>query len=170
MAYPREVAQHHESTYSERLTVPWWLWPIAIAIAAVASAEIFLGAYPKINWIPYAVFIPLTVYGLIRLGGIRVSVDVPSSEPAEVRVDDAHIPLSYVTDVNVLDYAAKIELLGPAAAPNVFIVQRPWIRSAVRIVIDDPADPTPYWIVSSRRPDRLAAAINASRTAVAGQS
>ena len=36
---------------------------------------------------------------------------------------------------------------------------RPYLSRAVRIGIDDPADPTPYWLVSSRRPDRLAAAL-----------
>ncbi|HWB36700.1 MAG TPA: DUF3093 family protein, partial [Rugosimonospora sp.] len=30
------------------------------------------------------------------------------------------------------------------------------------VVLDDPDDPTPYWIVSSRRPRRLAAALVAA--------
>jgi hypothetical protein len=28
----------------------------------------------------------------------------------------------------------------------------------------DPADPTPYWFVASRHPDRLRAAVEAART------
>jgi hypothetical protein len=44
-------------------------------------------------------------------------------------------------------------------------VQRPWIGGAVQVVIDDPADPTPYWVVSSRDPVRLAAAIAAGAPA-----
>jgi DUF3093 family protein len=159
VAYPRRVAQHDESTYTERLTVPWWSWPVAIGFAAIASAEIFLGADPQVNWIPYAILIPLTIYGLLRLGAVAIRVDTPSAAIREFRVDDAHIPVSYITEVNVLDHATKTEFLGPAAAPNVFVIQRPWVRDAVRIVIDDPADPTPYWVISTRRPDALAAAI-----------
>jgi hypothetical protein len=156
------VAQHDDIAYAERLTVPWWSWPLAIGFAAVASAEIFLGANPQVNWIPYAVLIPLTIFGLIRLGGIRIRVDAD-----ELHVDDAHIPVSYIADVNILDNAAKTELLGPAAAPYVFVIQRPWVREAVRIVIDDPADPTPYWVISTRRPAALAQAIKQARAASA---
>jgi hypothetical protein len=165
VAYPRRVAQHQESAYSERLTVPWWSWPIAIGVAAFGSAEVFLGANPLVNWIPYAILIPLTIFGLVRLGSIVVRVDAAGNHHREFRVDDAHIPVSFITEVNVLSNAAKIEFLGPAAAPNVFVVQRPWIREAVRVVIDDPDDPTPYWVISSRRAARLATAINEARTA-----
>ena len=49
--------------------------------------------------------------------------------------------------------------------PYAFVVQRPWIPGAVQVHLDDPADPTPYWVVSSRRPDKLAAALLAERTA-----
>ncbi|HEY1488317.1 MAG TPA: DUF3093 domain-containing protein [Micromonosporaceae bacterium] len=159
------MAQHQESTYTERLIAPWWSWPLAIAVAAFASAEIFLGANPLVNWIPYAILIPLSIFGLIRLSSIVIRVDAAGNSHREFRVDDAHIPVSFITEVNVLDNAAKIEFLGPAAAPNVFVIQRPWVREAVRVVIDDPADPTPYWVISTRRPTELAAAINEARTA-----
>jgi len=32
----------------------------------------------------------------------------------------------------------------------------------VRVDLNDPADPTPYWVVSSRRPTELAGAIKAA--------
>jgi DUF3093 family protein len=159
------VAQPSENTYAERLTVPWWSWPVAIGFAAIASAEIFLGADPQVNWIPYVIFIPLTILGLLRAGSVVIRVDGPGHAEREFRVDDAHIPLSYVTEVNILDHASKIELLGPAAAPYVFVIQRPWVRDAVRVVIDDPADPTPYWVISTRRPGALVTAINEARAA-----
>jgi Protein of unknown function (DUF3093) len=167
VAYPRRVAQPDESTYAERLTVPWWSWPVAIGFAAIASAEIFLGAYPQVNWIPYVILIPLTIYGMLRLSAVVIRVDGSGKSDPEFHVDDAHIPVSYITEVNILDYAAKNEFLGPAAAPHVFVIQRPWVRDAVRIVIDDPDDPTPYWVISSRRPAALAAAINEARATAA---
>jgi hypothetical protein len=33
----------------------------------------------------------------------------------------------------------------------------------VRVEVDDPADPTPYWMLSTREPRRLAESINAAR-------
>ena len=73
--------------------------------------------------------------------------------------------MSLITEVNVLDSAGLRALLGPLAERDAFVVQRPWVGTAVRVVLDDPADPTPYWIVSSRRPAKLAAAIVAARDA-----
>ncbi|PID54264.1 MAG: hypothetical protein CSB46_03540 [Micrococcales bacterium] len=34
------------------------------------------------------------------------------------------------------------------------------LSGVVRIGLDDPSDPTPYWLVSSRNPQALAAAVN----------
>ncbi|HEY5784856.1 MAG TPA: DUF3093 family protein [Microlunatus sp.] len=36
---------------------------------------------------------------------------------------------------------------------------RPYAKEAVELTLDDPADPVPYWLVSTRRPTRLAEAI-----------
>ena len=71
----------------------------------------------------------------------------------------ANAPLS-----SVLRHLRK--LLGPAAHPYAFVVQRPWVSGAVQVHLDDPADPTPYWVVSSRRPADLAAALLAARAAL----
>ena len=37
------------------------------------------------------------------------------------------------------------------------------VGGAVRVVIDDPDDPTPYWVISTRHPTRLAQAIIGAR-------
>jgi hypothetical protein len=35
----------------------------------------------------------------------------------------------------------------------------------VRVDIADPADPAPYWLLATRHPDRLVAALTAARSA-----
>jgi hypothetical protein len=40
-----------------------------------------------------------------------------------------------------------------------FLKIRPWVKPVVRIELDDDNDPTPYWLVSTRRPKELAAAL-----------
>lgn len=60
------------------------------------------------------------------------------------------------------DAAARIER-GTGLDARAFLVIRGWIRPVVRVPVIDPADPTPYWLVSTRHPKELAAAINGSR-------
>ena len=68
-------------------------------------------------------------------------------------------PVLWAEAVTVLDAEARRDLLGQDAEPLAFVIQRPWISGGVRIDLDDPDDPTPYWYVSSRHPRELAAAL-----------
>ncbi|KXK61434.1 hypothetical protein AWW66_13615 [Micromonospora rosaria] len=146
--------------YSERLALPWWLWLAGLAAAALLAAEVWMGAAGVRAWLPFAVLVPAALFGLWRLGRIRIAV-----RDGELRVDDARLPVRFVADAVPLDTAGRREVLGVGADPLAFVVQRPWIGGAVQVVLDDPADPTPFWVVSSRRPVELAAAILAARDA-----
>jgi len=143
-----------DSPYRERLSVPWWWWLAALALAGMMAAEIFLGRPGLLTYLPYAVLVPAVLFGLWRLGRIDITVD-----DTELRVDDARLPREFVAEVVPLDANARRDLLGPHADPLAFVIQRPWIGGAVQVVLDDPDDPTPYWVISSRRPGRLAAAL-----------
>ena len=145
---------------SERLTLPWWLWLAGLAAAGLLAAEVWMGAPGLRAWLPFVVLLPATAAGLWWLGRIRVSV-----RAGELLVDDARLPVRYVADVVPLDSAGRREVLGVGADPLAFVVQRPWIGGAVQVVLDDPADPTPFWVVSTRRPVELAEAILAARDA-----
>jgi len=78
----------------------------------------------------------------------------------ELRVDDARLPLACVAGVSVVEPEERRRLLGTGADPLAFMVLRPWVRGTVRVDLDDPADPTPYWLISSRRPEALVAALS----------
>lgn len=144
-------------TYRERLTVPWWWWPIAAALAVLLAAEFHLG-YPGVRaWLPYVVVVPLVAAGLFWIGRPQVRV-----ADRVFYAGKAHVELRFIRSVEVLDAKGKREALGPEGDPAAFGVTRPWIGGAVRVVLDDPADPTPYWLVSTRRPDQLLDAIERS--------
>jgi hypothetical protein len=134
--------------------VPWWAWPAALAAALLLAVEIWMGASGLRAWAPFAVLLPLTVVLLIWLGRIRVAVTA-----TEFQVDDARLPRSVIADVVALDAEGKREVLGVGAHPLAFVVQRPWVRGAVQVVLDDPTDPTPFWVVSTRHPVELATAL-----------
>ncbi|MGS2614519.1 DUF3093 domain-containing protein [Micromonospora sp. LZ34] len=146
--------------HSERLDLPWWLWLAGLAAAALLATEIWMGYSGVRAWLPFAVLLPATVLGLAWLGRVRVAV-----RDGELRVDDARLPVRFVADAIPLDAAGRREVLGVGADPLAFVVQRPWIGGAVQVVLDDPADPTPFWVVSTRRPVELAEAILAARDA-----
>ncbi|MDO3700467.1 DUF3093 domain-containing protein [Micromonospora sp. C28SCA-DRY-2] len=146
--------------HSERLGLPWWLWLAGVAAAALLAAELWMGYSGVRAWLPFAVLPPAAVLGLAWLGRVRVAV-----RDGELRVDDARLPVRFVADAIPLDAAGRREVLGVGADPLAFVVQRPWISGAVQVVLDDPADPTPFWVVSSRRPVELAEAILAARDA-----
>ncbi|MEV6690822.1 DUF3093 domain-containing protein [Micromonospora sp. NPDC051196] len=146
--------------YAERLRLPWWLWLAGLATAVLLAVELWMGATGVRAWLPFAVLLPATVAGLVWLGRIRIAVT-----DGELQVDDARLPARFVADVIALDAEGRREVLGVGADPLAFVVQRPWISGAVQVVLDDPADPTPFWVVSTRHPVELAEALLAARDA-----
>jgi hypothetical protein len=147
-------------THAERLSLPWWMWLAGFAAAGLMATEVWLGSSGTRAWLPFAVLLPATAAALWWLGRIRVAV-----RDGELFVDDARLPVRFVADAIALDATGRREVLGVGADPLAFVVQRPWAASAVQVVLDDPADPTPYWVVSSHHPVRLAEAILAARNA-----
>jgi hypothetical protein len=102
--------------------------------------------------------------GLIGYGRAQVAVDTGTFLAGRARV-----PLWAVGEVTALTADQAKAERGQAADPRAYLFIRSYAPNAVRVVIDDPADPVPYWLVSSRRPDRLADALIAARDA-AGHS
>jgi hypothetical protein len=145
-------------THDERLRVPWYWWPAGLVIGGLCAAEVHQDAPGVRAWIPYPVAALLIVAGLVWLGRVRVRVD-----GGELRIDGAHIGVEYLAAVEALDAEAKRRLLGVDADPSAFLVHRPWIGPAVKATLDDPRDPHPYWLISTRHPDRVVAAVEAAK-------
>jgi hypothetical protein len=143
---------------TERLTVPWWWWPLGLAFTALAALEIGLGAPGPRGWVPFAVLLPLVILALLWFSRLRLRVT-----RSTFQVDDAQLPLGVVADVVAIDAAGRRELLGPHGDPLAFVIVRPWIRTAVQVILDDPHDPTPYWLISTRRPVELAETLRAAK-------
>ena len=143
--------------YTERLSVPRPAWLLVPAAVALLGAEVWLGGTGARAWVPFVVLVPGAVGVLAWLGRIRVAVT-----GTELRVDDARLPVSAIADVVALDAAGRREVLGVGSHPLAFVIQRPWIPGAVQVLLDDPADPTPFWVVSSRHPVELATALLAA--------
>lgn len=124
--------------------VVWWVFvlatPMAFAIGAAVVALVAVG-------------IPLQRYGSAR---VTVADGVVSAGPA--RIDVVHCG-----DALALDAARTAAVRGREADARAHLALRPYIATSVKLDIRDENDPTPYWLVSTRNPQRLADAITAAR-------
>jgi hypothetical protein len=75
----------------------------------------------------------------------------------ELRIDQAHIELKYLGKVTVLDSNAMRLLRTRDADPAAFLAIKFWASNGIKIEINDPRDSTPYWLLTSKRGEKLAA-------------
>lgn len=74
------------------------------------------------------------------------------------------LPLTALGDASILDREEFRKVIGPKANPAAQLMIRGDVSRGVMIRISDPNDPTPYLVLSSRKPAELVAAIDANRT------
>ena len=75
-------------------------------------------------------------------------------------VGDAKIETKYIKKVTALNKNAYLKLRGVQADPACFNATRFWVSTGVKVEIKDKSDPTPYWLISSRKGKSLAACLN----------
>jgi hypothetical protein len=155
----KRAAQKRAAPFSEKLYVPWWGWPLPLLGAVLLAAEIHMGFPGVRSWLPYVILVPLAVLLLVRMGSLRVAVS-----EGELRVGDAHVPLELLGEPEVFTAKTKRKAMGPNLDPMAFVAHRGWVGPMVRVRLDDPADPTPYWLFSVRSAERLAEVLRTHRS------
>lgn len=150
--------------YSERLWVPIYWWPIAFGVTFLLALEIDMGIRAVPSFLPYLLLLLVPVWVLVWLSRLRVEVVVPRGGTAELMVGHAHLPIDVIARTAVVPASAKSAALGRQLDPAAYVQHRAWIRQMVLVVLDDPDDPTPYWLVSTRRPERLLEALAGAGT------
>lgn len=141
--------------FHERLYLPWWHWLLPLLAAGLLAAEVNMG-YPGVRaWLPYVITIPLTALILWRFGSATVTV-----RDGELWVGEAHLPLRFAGETQIVPANMKRGVLGPAFDPAAFALHRSWVGPMVWIQLTDENDPTPYWLLSTRRPEELVAALH----------
>jgi hypothetical protein len=144
--------------YREPLRTPWWWYLVAVGVAGILAAEFHVSGLILTDWIPYGVLVPLSIVIVWYLGHSALEVSA-----GEIRIRGAHLPLQYVTGAVALDAATLRRVIGREGDPAAFVSIRPWVGPGVQLWLDDPDDPTPYWIVSSRHPERVVARVRPAR-------
>jgi Protein of unknown function (DUF3093) len=147
--------------YRERLRVPLAWWLLAVPIVLVLGGTLYAG----LPW-PW----PIVIFGglaagcaalLTALGRGTVEVD-----DGALRAGSAVLPLTAITEVVALDEKQSTRLRGPRADPAARVYSRPYLKRSVYVAVDPAAagnGGVPYWLVGSRYPADLAAAIDRCR-------
>ncbi|WLP91073.1 DUF3093 domain-containing protein [Gordonia sp. NB41Y] len=142
--------------FSERLYVPWWWGLAALVVTGVVGYEISLSAHRSawgyLGYVGTAVLCALVLWSMSRTQ-VTVTAD------GELHAAKARLPRAVIGRAATIPATAKSAALGRQLDPAAFLVHRAWIKTMVLLVLDDPDDPTPYWLVSTRRPAELLKAL-----------
>ncbi len=134
------------------LSVWWVVWVVAPGTAALLAA---------------AAAVVAVVAGLCTVSSSVVAVQAPrtpADDDALLAAGRARLPVAAIAAVTPLDAEQRQRLAGVDADARAFLLLPPFVTTAVRVDLDDPADSTPYWLVATRHPQQLCAALAQVRT------
>jgi len=144
--------------YRERLGVPATWWLVAALCVVMLGTTLWAGLSIIVGAAVYLVLGGACTAGLLAWGALTIEV-----AGGELRVGSRCLPLGQVGQVTALDRAQTRALRGPRADPAAYLLVRPYLPEAVYVeVVGRPAD-QPYWLIASRRPAELAAAVAGAR-------
>lgn len=146
--------------YRERLHVPLRWWVQGVMLVATLWLALVVAIPGIIAWTVTGLCLAILAALLGSYGGSEISV-----RDGELRVGRAHIAGHHLGRVEALDAEQTRRTAGVDADARAYLVIRPYLDRAVRVAIDDPQDPAPYWLISTRHPERLAAAIGSLTSA-----
>jgi hypothetical protein len=144
------------TVFRERLWPAPWIWAFA-AILGVSAALVASPFSDTLAWLVGLVTCALLIVGLIAWTP-QVGV-----EDGFLVAGRARVPLEVVGELTALDAVQLRHAHGPGLDARAYLCMRGWITTGLRVDITDPQDPTPYWLVSSRNPQRLISALDAAR-------
>ena len=144
------------STYRERLSLGTVGW-----LTAVGAGVVTLLAFVPVNRV-----LAVTTGAVVLAISLTVAIataPVVEVDAGELRAGRAHIPVSLLGTGVELEPDARRAALGRDLDGRAYVCLRAWIPAMVRWDVNDTADATPYWLVSTRRPGELRAAVTAAQ-------
>ena len=160
---PRD-ARASTGSYRERLFVPLRWWVQATMLLASLWLAFIVAMPAAAAWAATGLLVLITFGGFAWLGSARVEV-----RDGVLYAGPAHISLDLLGPAEPLDAEETRRVHGVEADARAFLFTRPYLKRAVKVAVLDPDDRTPYWLISTRHPHRLAAALGAgARHATSG--
>lgn len=147
------------TTYRERLWPSFWPF-LATALVIPATILVF--------WpidVTVGIVVALALYGAIVAGLLATAATVEVAD-GQLRAGRARLPISVIGQVTQAEADEAFLERGQRLDARAWLLLRGWIDPVVRIELTDEHDPTPYWLISTRRPQQLTAAIEHARAQV----
>jgi len=145
------------SHYRERLSPSLWVF-LSTALVVPASIIVF-APLPSAPGVLIGSVIGVLIYAGFVIG-LLASAPVITVENGTLTVGRASIPVELVGDVEEFRGEDARTQRGPQLDARAYLCIRGWIGPVVKMRIADPQDPTPYWLVSTRRPGDLIEAVS----------
>ena len=142
------------SVYRERLRVPVRWWVLGTLLVGSFWLAMVVAVPEPLAWTITAFLMLVLVILLRSYGSARIVVT-----DEWLHAGRAKIQRTFLGAVEALDATQMRSQAGPEASARAFLLLRPYISTGVRIMIDDPRDPTPYWLISTRHATLLASMI-----------
>lgn len=138
--------------YRERLSPSLWVL-VSAALCGPMAALVLVPIAPTVS-----LFVGVAVAALIVALLVVVS-PVVEIRDGMLRAGRARIPVQLLGAPDSSDREEARHARGAGLDPRAWHLLRGGIDQVMVVPVEDPDDPTPYWIVSSRTPDRLSAAL-----------
>ncbi len=164
------MAASSDLLFHERRRVPLWWWPVALVIALPSFEIVFVFA-PEMTshggWL-LALGVALGTIAAVAAFLLSISRSEVAVDATGLRADRQFLPGAAIGRVRVLAEITMRDVLGRDARADAVLSIKPWLHTAVQIEVVDDVDPTPYWVVATRRPAQLADALGALAARPAG--
>ena len=148
--------------HEERLHAPLSWWLLAGLFSLAVAWSFVLATPPWFAGMCGLVALALVGGGLWSFGSVRVAV-VTADGDARLVAGRAGLPLQHAGSPQALDRTQARRRMGVDADARAFLMTRPYLHRALLVPVEDARDPTPYWLVGSRSPEQLAAALHTAR-------
>jgi hypothetical protein len=113
-------------------------------------------------WAAMTTLIAAIVMGILTLGVIAIYFTASlhiEVDQSHLRVGKASIEKKYCGQITILNPKQMSLLRTRDADPAAFLAIRFWTAHGVKIELSDTRDRTPYWLVTSKRGEKLAQAL-----------
>jgi hypothetical protein len=74
----------------------------------------------------------------------------------ELVIQRAHIPVKYLGEVKLISKREFSFERTRGADPAAYFATTFWISEGIKVLVTDERDPTPYWLISTRKAEELA--------------
>lgn len=95
-----------------------------------------------------------TIALLIIAQNMRTVITISQDQ---LSIDKAHIEIKYLGEITLLNKDMMRLLRTRDADPAAFLAIKFWEPKGVKIDLKDPRDKTPYWLITSKRGEEIAA-------------